>query len=406
MKVLMIIPGLQTGGAETLFVRLACALKARGHLVVVSLFRRRGDDATLVNTLRQAGVPVYVRPLSSPRFYRLLYKLSAEIEKRCGRFNLVEWLHGRHLGRLQARYSFDAVNAHLIPAQRIACVAFGRRPPRIVGSDHGDWRWQKTAGPAPDLEAVARRLDVLVCPCEDNLRRVELYPWAGAMDKTLIYYGYELPPFTSRVGDDKEKVFTFGMIARGSERDKGWEEAVQAFLLARKRAKRPVRLVLVGAGDAVEKAKTLAGDLTDGSIVFAGYHSEPESLIASFDVALLPTCYGPESLPCVIIECLAQGKPVISTPIGGIPEMLKVDGEEAGALVALSADGRASVDELSAAMVRLAEDDASLVKARRAAGKAALRFEMSRCVDQYESVLRADAGDTQPAPMVCHDLLS
>ena len=46
-------------------------------------------------------------------------------------------------------------------------------------------------------------------------------------------------------------------------------------------------------------------------VQFAGYHSDPTQFLAGIDVGLLPTYYSFESLPLVIIEYLAQSKPVM-----------------------------------------------------------------------------------------------
>ena len=59
-------------------------------------------------------------------------------------------------------------------------------------------------------------------------------------------------------------------------------------------------------------------------VVFAGYRDDVPALLAGCDVFCLPSTA--EGLPLVILEAMAQGKPVVATAVGGTPEAV-VDGE-------------------------------------------------------------------------------
>ena len=83
-----------------------------------------------------------------------------------------------------------------------------------------------------------------------------------------------------------------------------------------------VRLILTGGGnvaDAVEQATD--SDVRD-HITFVGYVSEAQKieLYKFAAMLLLPSCQ--EGLPYVILEPWA-GLPVISTPVGGIPDVVE-----------------------------------------------------------------------------------
>jgi glycosyltransferase involved in cell wall biosynthesis len=85
---------------------------------------------------------------------------------------------------------------------------------------------------------------------------------------------------------------------------------------------------------------------------FHGHVTDIGSFLAACDVLVFPTLpeFG-EGFGLAALEAMAAGCPVIATPMGGLPDMV-VDGVT-GMLVAPGA-----VDQLAAALVRLAQDAA------------------------------------------------
>jgi glycosyltransferase involved in cell wall biosynthesis len=61
-----------------------------------------------------------------------------------------------------------------------------------------------------------------------------------------------------------------------------------------------------------------------GRVLFAGYRRDAPALLAEADVVALPSWT--EGLPLAALEAMAQGRPVVATPVGGTPEVV-VDGE-------------------------------------------------------------------------------
>lgn len=83
-----------------------------------------------------------------------------------------------------------------------------------------------------------------------------------------------------------------------------------------------IRLVIVGVGEELKKAKNLAKG--DKRIKFYGWlnHEQLIPLLAKADLMLVPSlCY--ENSPTVIYESLSMGLPVIASEIGGTSELIK-----------------------------------------------------------------------------------
>jgi glycosyltransferase involved in cell wall biosynthesis len=395
MNILMMIEELQMGGAQTFFVRLAVGLRQRGHTVVVHLVSRDWD-ASLLKKLAEADIPVFVPWWRRPAIYRWVYKCSLELQWIFKRFCLVDLMRNAYLRRLHRRHRFDVANAHTTHSERAACVAFRKTPVRIVGTDHGEYRCTIPPERFPEMEPVFSRSDGLVCPSVDNLTVAKQYPWSSRCRLQVVYYGYEFPSLRDVRQPDSNKRFLFGMLARGNEEEKGWREAVEAFRILRKQLGDAVGLLLVGGGRVIDDLRKNLNSQEKEGIELAGYQADPHGHIARFDVGLLPTYYRAESLPCAIIEMLAQGKPVIATRIAGIPEMLTVDSATAGALIPLDQNGKASVTCLSENMLRFVEDPTWFYQCKEIARQAARRFSMERCLMNYTSVFNGQEVETDP----------
>jgi glycosyltransferase involved in cell wall biosynthesis len=121
--------------------------------------------------------------------------------------------------------------------------------------------------------------------------------------------------------------------------------------MAKLRAARDVRLIVVSKhtpGGAAEK-QVEALRLEDAVRFASGLdHAEVAALLASAEVAVVPSLYEGFSLPA--IEAMACGTPLVATRTGALPEVAGDD----GAAALLVAPGNA--DALAAAIERLLDD--------------------------------------------------
>lgn len=83
-----------------------------------------------------------------------------------------------------------------------------------------------------------------------------------------------------------------------------------------------VHFTLLGDGDKRLELERICSERNlNGSITFAGVKSNVDEYLLKSDIFILPST--DEGLPMAIIEGMRAGLPIISTPVGGIPEMLK-----------------------------------------------------------------------------------
>lgn len=102
-------------------------------------------------------------------------------------------------------------------------------------------------------------------------------------------------------------------------------------------------------------------------VVFAGYRDDVPELLAGCDVFCLPS--STEGLPLVILEAMAQGRPVVASAVGGTPELV-VQGETG--LLVPPGDAESLRDALGRIL-----DDPELARRLGAAGRARAAREFS-----------------------------
>lgn len=80
-------------------------------------------------------------------------------------------------------------------------------------------------------------------------------------------------------------------------------------------------LVVGGSPDMIRKAQAQARTAgVSGRVHFAGMHNDPVPFLWASDVLVLPSAYEANAL--VVLEALACGLPVVSTPVGFAPDIL------------------------------------------------------------------------------------
>jgi len=133
----------------------------------------------------------------------------------------------------------------------------------------------------------------------------------------------------------------------------------------------PVRALVAGEGPQRENISTAIRerDLSD-TVTMTGYREDVPEILAASNVLVLPSDRF-EGVPQVILQALAMGRPVVASPVGGIPEV--VHPEETG-LLCPTGDAAACAEALARVAgdptlgVRLGKAGRDLVLARYTVG--------------------------------------
>lgn len=233
--------------------------------------------------------------------------------------------------------------------------------------------------------------------CEKLLHRVILvseatrWEFASAAKQTLIYNGVDLAAFQASLAEVEtlraelfparssasvseeavngvsESPLVVGVVTRITP-EKGIHFLVRAMAELKEtflNASADIKLLIVGGPyfqkdqDYMDALKQEVADLGVGeSVIFTGFLSDTRVVTSLLDIVLVPSII-PEACPRTIIEAMAVGKPVISTPLGGSKELVT---PETGILVP-----HEDSEAFASAIAKLAADREQLT----AMGKAA-----------------------------------
>ena len=220
----------------------------------------------------------------------------------------------------------------------------------------------------------------VVTVCEANRRWIDS-ELAGStpLDLRVLYNGVDTRLFHPQHRHEGTPPTLLG-VGRLVEK-KGFHVLLDALAILARDGERP-HCVLLGDGEARAPLVAQARALGLSHVEFVGMrtHDEVRNAVLAARLMVLPCIVGQDgnrdALPTVLLEALAAGLPVVSTPIGGIEEI--VANGDAGVLVPA---GEAA--PLAAAIARLWRDDAA-----RQRLAAAGRAHAERCFDLDTNVGR------------------
>ncbi|MCK4236754.1 MAG: glycosyltransferase [Candidatus Krumholzibacteria bacterium] len=142
-----------------------------------------------------------------------------------------------------------------------------------------------------------------------------------------------------------------------------------------------VRFLIVGSGPLQQSLEQYAANLGIASkTTFTGHRDDVENVLQLIDISVLSS--DAEGLPVVALESMAAGKPLVSTRVGGMPELIEEN--ETGLLVPPR-----DPESLSNAIARLITDGGLRERIGRAArARVAERFSLRGMIEQYETLYR------------------
>ena len=341
------------GGGETFPLMLANLLHQRGHSVIVINFKQLPTEPAVRNMLLSDV------PLLDLDNLRLLDTVVKDMN--------LEIIHSHHAW---VDMTIAALLAHNKSIKHVVTM-------------HGMYEMM-----TPELYASLR----------DNLNSVDQFVYTA--EKNLSHFSEEFTanrnfvrinnavtagpysPCDRRDLGIGNEDFVLCMVARGIA-DKGWQEAIEASLLANTFSPRKIHLLLIGDG---EEAERLAPHYAGNDVVhFLGFQPLVRSYFACSDMGFIPSRFQGESFPLVLIDCLMTGKPVLASNIGEIHQMLKTNEGLAGLVFDLN-NWQIPVETLAKLIGSIANDSAHYEGLVDRVKIAAQKFDPNRMVKDYERV--------------------
>jgi len=302
VNILFVIPRMGVGGAERVIVTLCRGLQARGHQVSVA--SEGGAYADLLSA--QEGVPQHMVPGMAGKDPRSLLRSALALRE------------------LIDRIRPDIINAHAYSTVLVAHAArrFARHRPPLTFTLHAPVRHQSYYVMGPTLNHL---VDDLSAVCAFSRR--QLYEHGLPQGRgTVLYNGIDqtwlapLDAIEARPVVGSRSPIRAGVLARLIEA-KGVQSLIEALALLK--AKGDHRYTLEVAGDGPYRGELERLARTHGladRVTFQGRRDDAAAFLDGIDLYILPS-YA-EAFPVSILEAMARGIPVLSSAVGGVPEVV------------------------------------------------------------------------------------
>jgi len=307
-RVLHLITTMSVGGAEMHLLELLSGLSRVKYHIELAFFKEEAQEA---------------RPLKGD-----FAALGLKVHNLRGQGRLSPGAWWRLAGLLR-RGNFDLLHTHLFRADLYGSLA-GRFFPglTVINSVHNPEDFYARPAVARLARLAARGQSRTIVISEAVRAHLSRHLGLSPGRMSLIYYGLEP---RQKTGLDVRAEYGLpagaplvGTVGRLS-RQKGHLHLIRA--MAHVCQELPeARLLLVGHDDqglrpALEAEVARCG--LGGRVILAGFRREVPDIMASLDVFCLPSLW--EGFGLVLLEAMAEGRPVVASRVGSIPEVV-VDG--------------------------------------------------------------------------------
>jgi len=306
ITVLHLIAPAHFGGAERVVLSLADAIdRSRFNVLIGSFVNARFPDNEFLGQVREKGI--------SGTVFWLRRTLDIENIPRLVRFIRSEGV--------------AIVHTHGYRSDIVGLIAARLSSRPVIATIHGFVPIDSRLRVYEQCDRFALRFFDLVLPVSDQIERGLCASGVRRERMTTIRNaiapgGGDGPkrsasplPLLKRDGD-----FLIGVVGRLSP-----EKNIPGFLeAARDLSARygHLRFVVVGEGPEREALKGLTTRLgLDGKVRFTGFVEEMEEVYSLLDMLVISS--STEGVPLTVLEAMRHGVPVVSTGVGGIPEVIE-----------------------------------------------------------------------------------
>lgn len=378
MNILICTETLTAGGAEIFLMNWASEANKNGIKTFIYCFHKRlNQNPSIQKHLHHTKV---FYPYDSEKKDLRIARIDQVLKKLNVPFSFRERKIKKDVYKLSLKHKINVLHSHLLPCDLLVAQSKLSEKTKHFTTIHGDYLrhyftprdQRKIKHFDQKLDTIKKSLSGIVCISDQQLDFFKnKLQWSLPAVKIYNGFQFEKPP----TQQESEK-FIVGMVSRGIK-EKGWKEACDAFIHANIPNS---ELQLIGESDYLSRLKMEYTSYKN--IRFLGYHPNPLEKISHFDLGLLPSYYGSESLPTVVIEYLKCGVPVIASNIGEVQNMLTLQHQEAGIIIE-SDRNPIEINKLSEAIVFLFQNQEERKKRAQTALECSKKFNIEKCLKDY-----------------------
>jgi glycosyltransferase involved in cell wall biosynthesis len=369
MNIVHILDNLNRGGAQTMLRTLVAGLCARGYRQHIICLSGKLNEQ-VVGAMRSAGASVEI--IGRPRLYALegFSHIVGELRRRRPDLVHTELPWGDLIGRTAARL------AGIRPIVSTVTARYVDKPALQLMFDRFSAHWVDrvvfVSAEIIPFSVKCEGVRVQQVRCIPNGVEPERGDRTAAAAALRRQYGAGAPAI-------------IGMVAR-LHAQKAHGDLLQAF--ARLTSTHNARLWLIGDGPKRGELAAQAQRLGIAKrVFFAGDRDDVRDWLAAMDVFVHPTYF--EGLPVSVLEAMAMGKPVITSPVDGLRGLIS-----SGIHGWLVETG--DIDALAATICHVLDHPEEAAKVAQAgAERVHSEYGVERVVDAYDdlfkSLLRRDA---------------
>ncbi|MDD5168763.1 MAG: glycosyltransferase family 4 protein [Syntrophales bacterium] len=372
MKILLVIDGLGSGGAQRQLVNLACALEKRGHNIEFFVYYPENHFRPILD---QAGIPVH-------------------LHQKVSRYSLASIFA---LRRLIKERHFDIVLAFLDTPNfyaEISCIGLGNT--KLVISERFMYLPGKLALNQRLLQEVHRLADVITVNSHHQRKRmIREFPWMKNKIRT-IYNGFDLEDF-SPVDNINRKNDRLSLLSISSVAfKKNSLNLAKALAICRDKYQLDVHVDWIGT-KIISREGTLPSQQTTEYLnakgltdcwAWLGERSDLPQMLANHDALIHVSFF--EGLPNVVCEALSCGRPVLVSNVCDHP-LLVQDGTSGYIFDPSSAEDIARKIFTFSRLESLARKEMG----RAARAFAERHLSLNRFVDEYENLFNKLGGSSK-----------
>ena len=286
------------------------------HLISTNVYSGAENVACqIINMFKEDGNVdmVYVAPVGK----------NAEILKEKNIKHIVlPVFNRRHVSKSIAEYAPDIIHAHDIKASVVAASFYKKTC--IVSHVHNNHEGMRKKTIKSLLFDMASRKIQKIIWVSDSALKSYRYSNKVLLKSETLYNAIDSEELIKKIEED-ENNYGYDYVFLGRLTYQKNPERLVAIASRVIKNNKKIKIAIIGDGELKEKIERLATNYGIGeNIIIAGFMQNPYKVLSQSKALIMTSRF--EGTPMVVLEAIALGIPVISTPVDGVKKII-VDGK-------------------------------------------------------------------------------